>query len=510
MLGADYTAGGIIRHRRGLRKRMVKNSRRRGRLKWWRGLGGAAPDVARGGTGPSLAYGATAAGLPPKAAHLRRRLQGATTYVAAGGSSLTTRLAIGGHRYSESDPRVHDPNPPLAMLTALLWDRPQLRSEFIDAWNSAAEDLAGRSAMAAWSRVRGIVSAAWAHLRQHGAEWIAPFRVKALRTEIDLIATPPKQVQSIIRAHARWHFDRCLIERIVREHCDDHDVATDIMHEYRNGIDWDTLRSTLREPSGPLTPLENRALHLLCTQALWPEERRWRAGMLAHGSCTACLREMGTIGHRIHDCPGVQQHMTWQVVCGRRSPPKRLLADKRLLPLTLFGLPPRTALWQPAGGYRREGLLQGRRHGHFYGDGSGSKQDCILERMASWALYLQDGSIADSLKEVENEGGTRDARAYVRGENERMAPNGTAGRNARHHRFLGSGSAWEHLLWRLPLCGRSRGSRRTLPIQILVEPRCRSMEDRKTPPRRGRRQERPGVSKNQSAPWAQRGRDRRP
>ncbi len=209
------------------------------------------------------------------------------------------------------------------MLTALLWDRPQLRSEFIDAWRSASEELAGCSAAVAWTRVRGIVSAAWAHLRQHCGEWVTPFRIKLLQCEVDLITTPPKQVLSILRAHARWHLDRCLIERIVREHCDEHDLSLEILHQYRYGIDWCTLRAALRDKSGALSPLENRALHLLCTQALWPEERRWKAGMLAHSSCTACLQEVGSMGHRIHGCVGVQQHMTWQVIAGKRRPPGR-------------------------------------------------------------------------------------------------------------------------------------------------------------------------------------------
>ncbi len=168
MLGADYSAGGRLRRRAGMNKRFTKNKKRGGRLRWFRRLGGRACEVARGGTGPSLAFGATAAGLPPRAQHLRRRLQAAASAISASGSSLTGKLAVGGDSYAESDPSVLDPNPPLLMLLALLWDSPRLRGEFIDTWRQLSSELAGLSPMRTWSEVRGITSAAWAHLRQVG------------------------------------------------------------------------------------------------------------------------------------------------------------------------------------------------------------------------------------------------------------------------------------------------------------------------------------------------------
>ncbi len=414
LLGADFSAGGLLRRRRGLRKRMCKNGRRRARLRWWRGLGGDAREIARGGIGPSIAFGATASGLPPKAAHLRRRLQGATTYATASGSSLTARLALGGRKYGDSDPSVIDPNPPIIMLLSLLWDRPQLRSEFIDAWRSTAADLAGCAPMAAWRRVRGIVSAAWAHLRQHRAEWTAPFRLRLLGNDVDLVSTPPKQVLEILRAHARWYFDVTLIERIVTEHATE-DEASDILHAYRRGIDWKSIREALCTNSGPATALENRALFLLTSKALWPEARRWKAGMTGHGTCTTCMIAIGSQRHRVHECAGVQQHMTWQVIAGKLSPSSPLFAHHHLLPLTLYGLPPLRALWQPVHGRRQDGLLPPQRRGHYYGDGSGVRQESAAHRRATWALYLHDGDIANSLKEVEETTGTLSPEHYIRG-----------------------------------------------------------------------------------------------
>ncbi len=112
LLGADFSAGGVIRRRRGLRKRCHKNKKRWRRLRWWHRIGGNAREAARGGTGPSISFGASSAGLPPFASHLRRRLQAAASYVTASGSSLTTRLALGGNLFADIDPSVCDPNPP--------------------------------------------------------------------------------------------------------------------------------------------------------------------------------------------------------------------------------------------------------------------------------------------------------------------------------------------------------------------------------------------------------------
>ncbi len=72
------------------------------------------------------------------------------------------------------------------MLRLLLWDVPSLRSEFITTWYAVSNDFEGISFTAAWKRVRGIVSASWAHLRQHGGEWIHPFRLRILDETVDI------------------------------------------------------------------------------------------------------------------------------------------------------------------------------------------------------------------------------------------------------------------------------------------------------------------------------------
>ncbi len=391
-LGTDYSAGGVIRRRGLLRKRLGKALQRKKKIRWWRKLGGCAREVARGGIQPSVSYGASASGLPPKAQLARRRLQAAASRIGAAGSSLTSKLAIGGSNFSDVDPTVLDPNPPMALLLQLLWDRPRLRSEFLDCWHYMSQELAGLSPEKTWSRVRGIVSAAWAHLRQIGGEWTSPFCLKLVDEQVDILITSPKHVMEVMAHHARVSLDRKLILRIaVCNGFNDDDIEM-TMSMYRNGIDWKAIRKALINRDRVLSAVECKALELVVTQALWPEGRRWRAGLLGHGTCMACLDEVATQPHRIRLCEGVRQHLGLQRRAGRLG---RNLAREQVildlpLPLLHFGLPPRQWKWQPRSGRRAEGCLQPGRVGTFFGDGSGYAQDSIDERQSTWAVALED------------------------------------------------------------------------------------------------------------------------
>ncbi len=277
-----------------------------------------------------------------------------------------------------------------------------MKCHFIDAWRRIADDTSGSIYQQAWSKVRGIVSAAWAHLRQVRAEWTAPFRLRLLHSEVDLVTTPPRRVLDILRAHARWHFDLLMIERIIKIHGDAADLP-DVLDTYRFGIDWDTWREVLSNKNGQLTALECRALLLTTTQALWPEDRRWRAGLLGQGTCMVCLSAIGTMRHKEHECEGTRQHLLWQRLSGRISAPSPLFNDPRLLPLTIFGLPPAKLQWQPLARSAREGGLEAGCTGTYFGDGSGTDQDSRTRRRATWAPYRSDGKIANNVHAVETE-----------------------------------------------------------------------------------------------------------
>ncbi len=389
ILGADFSAGGLLRKRRGLRTRLARNRRRRNRVRWLARAGGRAREVARGGTGPSIAYGATAAGLPPRAQLTRRQIQGAATSISASGASLTAKLAVGGPLFAEADPSVLDPAPPLVMLLTLLWDVPRLRAHFIDSWRRFAVTLAGLSPPRTWLAVRGIVSAAWAHIRQLGGEWVAPFTLRLLDADVNILSMPPKRVLGVLQAHARRHFDRALVSRLAHRYIPD-DVIPQVLARYADGVDWDEVRWCLKGADGHLEAAERHAMLLCVTSALWPEERRWRAGLLGVGSCTTCFGDTGSFLHRFRDCHGLEDYLTWQRAAGRVGRASDLRNDEALFPLAVFGLPPRRGRWQPAVGRRMEGSLRPEGKGLFFGDGSGVRQECIEGRRATWALVKWD------------------------------------------------------------------------------------------------------------------------
>ncbi len=63
MLGIDYAAGGQMRTRATQQQRVRKTKKRRGRLGWWRSIGGDAAAVARQGALPAMGYGSIATGI---------------------------------------------------------------------------------------------------------------------------------------------------------------------------------------------------------------------------------------------------------------------------------------------------------------------------------------------------------------------------------------------------------------------------------------------------------------
>ncbi len=258
--------------------------------------------------------------------------------------------------------------------------------------------------------MRGIVSASWAHLRQLGGEWVAPFTIRLLDAEVCILSTAPKRVLAVLRAHARRHLDRVFIAKLANQYATEDEISR-IIEAYSNGVDWNNLRLYLRGVEGRLSLLERRALHLSVTTALWPEERRWRAGLLGVGSCSSCWQATATHRHRFRDCDGVRQHLTWQRIAGREVAVAVQCEDPALLPLLLFGLPPRRDRWQPVAGRRNEGALQAGRKGDFFGDGSGIRQDYIPGRRSTWALIAASSTDLDGFDEEQRIPPDR----YVRG-----------------------------------------------------------------------------------------------
>ena len=274
------------------------------------------------------------------------------------------------------------------MLLTLLWDVLGLREEFCTAWHRASIVLKGISASFAWKLVRGPVTAAWAHLRQVGAEWVSPFGLRLLGFQVDVLRLRPLQVLDVLRAHARRHTDLEIISKIAAKHGED-DMYQATMAEYRHGVDWTVVRDSLLNKSNGLTAIEVRGLRLVNAQAFWAEERRWFAGMVSHGLCTYCMEAIGPLWHRLHGCEGSKLNAFWLQAAGRTQRASVLFQEGSLVPLAVFGLPPRKQGCAPIEGYRSEGSLRRGPRGFYFGGGSGVRKHTRELRRATWALVQQ-------------------------------------------------------------------------------------------------------------------------
>ena len=290
VLGIDHSAGGKLRRRPVQHKRLHSAWKRRLRISWWHKLGGNAVNVARA-VRPSVEYGADAIGLPDRALDLLRLVYGAAVGIICGGSSLTVRLAIGEEKYEDIDPATLDANPPLMALAAAMWDDPTIRAVHARTWFAVKADA--KKYGKKWQWVRGPIGAAWMSLARIGATWPSPFVVRLLEVDVNLLEVPPLQVKAILQAHARWHLDVQLMERLVFAHPSWDAEA--VRAQYKSGIDWPLLRQVLQGNVGELQPSEKMALRVVACGGFWPAERKWLAGFVGHGTCEACFEAIGGV-----------------------------------------------------------------------------------------------------------------------------------------------------------------------------------------------------------------------
>ena len=192
VLGTDYAAGGKILRRAKQVHRRRQACSRMGRVKWWRGLGGQALSIVQCGLRPSTAYGCGTTGIPPSTMRDLRRSQGAVTGSSCGGSSLTSKLAIGGNEWREADPAVLDANWPLIDVASKLWDDPSSRQGFVFAWRQATRDMVGE-----WS---GRLGAGFVGLL--GRRWSGYFSSKPLGQSLS-------RLRYCMLALTSWTFPRC-------------------------------------------------------------------------------------------------------------------------------------------------------------------------------------------------------------------------------------------------------------------------------------------------------------
>ncbi len=385
LLGIDVATGRQIRYRRSAATRRRKCVGRLAKLLWLKRKGGRrqAKQVARGGLKLAACYGEAIHGITNATLYTIRRAQAATCRVTCGGSSATACLATGGEHFAEADPAILDANPPLLEVHSRVWDRPTARQELVKMWRQAQDEVGGAAIGNMWSKVRGSVGAALAHLRRVGAAWPKPFTIHALHHDINLLEVPPLQVRDILRRHARIHYDRMLLHRLSGQYGWD---ATAVDRRYKHGIDWPLIRDTLNGKVGNLVPAERAALLVLTCNGYWPTARRWRAGYEGHGTCEACLEEVGEAHHCLHKCGALLGEKTLHRWSGHLGPMTQSSDDAALMPLMTCGLPPMPAALEPTEPNLQEGELPPHFDGESFGDGSGVHQEHAETRIATWAV----------------------------------------------------------------------------------------------------------------------------
>ncbi len=383
VLGTGIAAGGKVAHRRSNAARLRKAARRRKRLHWLRACGGKASQVARGGIAKQANYEGAVTGIDCRAMRFTRQMQGATCRVRGGGSSLTARLAVGGPDYAEFDPWVLDAPAPVRAVLDRIWDEPRLRSELVRMWLRAKTEVYDAPPGKRWSSVRGLVGAAMAHIKRIGAQWPRPFAMSFLGHTIDILTVPPKQVEVIMRRHARRQLDHEYLKTTAREN--GWNVGA-VMNEYPHGIDWSWVRGVLRGTSGDLTPAERRAYEVLVCKAFWPEKRRHAAGYTESSNCAACGNVEGDLRHNIVGCGCMDADRLDSILRGRLPNRWNIEIQPGQEPLVLLGLPPLLHQLAPAPHEPPQGDLALDWLGTTYGDGSGKQQDSLELRRAGWSL----------------------------------------------------------------------------------------------------------------------------
>ncbi len=268
LLGVGFAAGGRMRQRSTNASRLRKALRRKGRLKWLRNHGGRASRVVRDGWRPAVNYEGSVSGIDDRTMLQTRRAQGATCRIRCGGASLTGRLAVGGEEFNDVDPWILDAALPVRAVLNKLWDEPRRRAELVRMWRLASDEIGNAPAGERWRHVRGMVGACMAHILRAGGQWRKPFTMNLLGFDVDILKTPPKQVEYILQKQARQKLDIDFIHRIVAEQNWDN---SNISIQYQYGIDWEMVRGMLRGSCGDLSVEERHAYHVLLSGAFWTD-----------------------------------------------------------------------------------------------------------------------------------------------------------------------------------------------------------------------------------------------
>ena len=389
MLGVDCTAGGRISRRAIQHKRAATAFSRRSRISWWRRISGSAMWLVRSGPRAQGTYGSDVHGLSNVALRKLRAVHCAASRLSSAASSTTAKLAIGGHLHAEADPAVKDTGGPFFRTLEKLWDQHHARAEFVMMWKAAVDEITTSGEN--WNRIKGPVGAAILTVLRAGGQWSTPHQVELLGHTVQILETPPKQVQGIYKAQARRALDNDLITRTARDYDVEEQIATRRTYQY--GIDWECVRQVLNENSldgwggdkGAKT-----ALHTVVGRGFWPEERRWRAGKIGSSTCEACFEASGDDEHKVCHCEALQAQLIWKQLAGTYTPVRHDTMAQMPRPFRAYGWPPIVAPWKPIEEEVQHGDMHETWSGDSFGDGSGVHQEAKEARMATWAVIRQD------------------------------------------------------------------------------------------------------------------------
>ncbi len=187
-----------------------------------------------------------------------------------------------------------------------------------------------------------------------------------------------------MRAHVRRHLDRRLLHALCNSH---HWSTHEVVLQYAEGIDWETIRRALRGKVANLSLVERRALEVLVCNGIWWDQRRWLMGYAGRASCHFSRADVGDARHTLHgQCIAMHFDLMCRTAMGEaRSPPCQALTAG-LRPLGEMGLPPQVIKWRPREEQHVEGDIPIVDVAKLYGDGSGYHQNLLRTSIASWAV----------------------------------------------------------------------------------------------------------------------------
>ena len=411
-LGGEYAAG-QQRHRwssqsNGRNKRFSKVLQRRRKLKAFRTAAGqAAERLAKTGIIPAAAHACEIMGVSDAELHRFQRLAAQVMTPKAKRRSLTALRLV-----------KQDPAEVAAFAPILRWSKevwlavtgsahamrlPEMRRLWPAAFPGNVRN---------WSQAAGPMSAAVMSARRLGWKFSGPF-VVVLPTgvRVPLTAVSPALIRRLAEDAWRGKTEQELAKKWLK---DGWEGGEDPQGLVPNGdisltvpLSARAIRQAVRDKS--LTPLEAGSLVSVATDAVWPRQRLFDAGLASEPTCIRCGRMPDATHHRAWTCPETEQLRT-QIATAAQiraacTAPNSLIWSRGWLPYAASVEPPPADLelrcWDLAQGERCLSSLSvwaGSMTEWIFVDGSANTAQDRRSRRAGWscvevAPYLINGQL---------------------------------------------------------------------------------------------------------------------